>query len=115
MSIHELVKQFIERVNALNHLLPILPEESLYVCVECEEETITFSLSKYGIQHDMEREEQKTVTVCGSKEVLKSLFYGELKLQQLLRLKEVAVFGSFRHMLLLESLLHLAKPYRYAS
>ncbi|MCZ0756584.1 SCP2 sterol-binding domain-containing protein [Anoxybacillus sp. J5B_2022] len=115
MSIHELVKQFMERVKTLHHLLPILPEEALYVCFECDGETIIFSISKHGIQRKAELDEQKAVTVCGSKEALKSLFHGELKLQQQLRLKELTVFGSFRHMLLLESLLHLAKPYRHAS
>ncbi|WP_084256402.1 sterol-binding protein [Anoxybacteroides amylolyticum] len=115
MSMDELVKQFVERVNALKHLLPILPEEALYVCFQCEEEEMIFCLSKQGMYRTSEVDEQKAVTVCGTKEALKSLFYGELKLQQQLRLKEIAVFGSFRHILLLESLFHLAKPYRHAS
>lgn len=111
----ELVKQFMERVNALKHLWPILPTEALYVCFRWEEKEMIFSISKQGMQRKAEVDEKKTVTVCGTEEALKSLFYGELKLQQQLRLKEITVFGSFRHILLLESLFHLAKPYRHAS
>ncbi|WP_027410051.1 hypothetical protein [Anoxybacteroides tepidamans] len=115
MSIHELVKKFMERVQTLQHLLPILPEEALYIRFECDGEMMLVAVSKNGVQRKQEADERRLLTVRGSKEALVSLFHGELKLQQQLRLSELFVSGSFRHMLLLESLLHLAKPYRYAS
>ncbi|ANB57197.1 SCP-2 sterol transfer family protein [Anoxybacillus sp. B7M1] len=115
MKIYELTKKFMERVQTLHHLLPILPEEELYIRFECDAETLIFAISKTGVHLAKEADERKILTIRGSKEALVSLLKGELKLQQQLRLKELVVSGSFRHMLLLESLLHLAKPYRYAS
>ncbi|OQP04951.1 sterol-binding protein [Geobacillus sp. 44B] len=109
----ELVSQLAERMQTLNHLLPILPEEELYVRFECETETAVVAISKHQISPKAEVDERRVLTVRGSKEVLESLLSGRMKLQQQIRLKEVCISGSFRHMLLLESLLHLAKPYRY--
>ncbi|MED3757276.1 sterol-binding protein, partial [Geobacillus stearothermophilus] len=38
MEMRELVGQFMERMQTLRHLLPILPDEQLYVRFESEEE-----------------------------------------------------------------------------
>jgi hypothetical protein len=113
MDMRELVKQLAERMQTLNHLLPILPEEELYVRFVCETETAVVAISKHGISSKVEVDERRVLTVRGSKEALESLLNGRMKLQQQIRLQEVRISGSFRHMLLLESLLHLAKPYRY--
>jgi hypothetical protein len=113
MNMRELVRQLAERIQTLNHLLPILPEEELYVRFECETETAVVAISKHRISPKVEVDERRVLTVRGSKEALESLLNGRLKLQQQIRLQEVHISGSFRHMLLLESLLHLAKPYRY--
>ncbi|MFC0299026.1 SCP2 sterol-binding domain-containing protein [Geobacillus jurassicus] len=113
MEMRELVGQFVERMQVLRHLLPILPDEQLCVRFESEDETVLLMIGKESAAVEAENDERKTLTVRGSKEALASLLNGELKLQQLVRLREVYVSGSFRHMLLLESLLHLAKPYRH--
>jgi hypothetical protein len=115
MNIHELVKKFTERVQTLQHLWPILPEEALYIRFECDGEALLVSISKKGVHRKQEADERRLLTVRGSREALMNLFQGKLKLQQQLRLSELFVSGSFRHMLLLESLLHLAKPYQCAS
>ncbi|GAJ57573.1 hypothetical protein B23_0763 [Geobacillus thermoleovorans B23] len=112
MEMRELVGQFVERMQVLRHLVPILPDEQLYVRFESDDETALLLIGKESAARGMENDERKTLTVRGSKEALASLLNGELKLQQLVRLREVHVSGSFRHLLLLESLLHLAKPYR---
>ncbi|CAM3968190.1 sterol-binding protein [Geobacillus sp. FSL K6-0789] len=112
MEMCELVGQFMERMQTLRHLLPILPDEQLYVRFESEEETAMVALGK-ELTAGREPDERNVLTVHGSKKALCSLLDGELKLQQLVRLREVHVSGSFRHLLLLESLLHLAKPYRH--
>ncbi|EZP75510.1 hypothetical protein H839_15457 [Parageobacillus genomosp. 1] len=113
MDMRELVKQLAERMKTLNHLLPILPEEELYVRFESETGTAVVVISKHRISPKVEVDERRVLTVRGSKEALESLLSGRMKLQQLIRLQEVHISGSFRHMLLLESLLHLAKPYRH--
>jgi hypothetical protein len=113
LDMRELVKQLAERMKTLNHLLPILPEEELYVRFESETGTAVVVISKHRISPKAEVDERRVLTVRGSKEALESLLSGRMKLQQLIRLQEVHISGSFRHMLLLESLLHLAKPYRH--
>jgi hypothetical protein len=112
-NMRELVKQLAERMKTLNHLLPILPEEELYIRFECETEAVVVAISKHRISPEVEVDERRVLKVRGSKEALESLLNGRLKLQQQIRLQELHISGSFRHMLLLESLLHLAKPYRY--
>ncbi|AGT33339.1 sterol-binding protein [Geobacillus genomosp. 3] len=113
MEMRQLVGQFAERMQTLRHLLPILPDEPLYVRFESEEGVAMLVIGKEPAAAEMEKDERKTLTVRGTKTALCSLLGGELKLQQLVRLREVHVSGSFRHLLLLESLLHLAKPYRH--
>ncbi|ABO68297.1 MULTISPECIES: hypothetical protein [Geobacillus] len=113
MEMHQLVGQFMERMQTLRHLLPILPDEQLYVRFESEEGVALLAIGKEPTAPEIGNDERHTLTVRGSKKALESLLSGELKLQQLVRLQEVSVSGSFRHMLLLESLLHLAKPYRH--
>ena len=49
MNMRELVSQLAERMQTLNHLLPILPEEELYVRFECETETAVVAISKHQI------------------------------------------------------------------
>jgi hypothetical protein len=113
MDMRELIKQLTERMQKLNHLSPILPEEELYIQFECETETAVVAISKHKIEQKEAADERRVLTVRGSKEALEALLNGRLKLQQQIRLREVNISGSFRHMLLLESLLHLSKPYGY--
>ncbi|NNU84316.1 sterol-binding protein [Geobacillus sp. BMUD] len=113
MEMRELIGKFVERMQVLRHLLPILPDEQLCVRFESGDETVLLVVGKESSAAEMEHDERKTLTIRGSKASLASLLNGELKLQQLVRLQEVHVSGSFRHLLLLESLLHLAKPYRH--
>lgn len=113
IDMHELVKQLTDRIQKLNHLLPILPEEELYIQFESETETVVVAISKHKIEQKKEVDERRVLTVRGSKKALEALLNGKLKLQQQIRLQEVHISGSFRHMLLLESLIHLSKPYRY--
>ncbi|AMX82411.1 sterol-binding protein [Geobacillus subterraneus] len=113
MEVRQLVGQFMERMQMLRHLLPILPDEQLCVRFESEEGVALLTIGKEPAAAASEKDERNTLTVRGSTKALESLLSGELKLQQLVRLQEVYVSGSFRHMLLLESLLHLAKPYRH--
>ncbi|RDE36733.1 sterol-binding protein [Parageobacillus thermoglucosidasius] len=110
---HELIKQLTERMQKLNHLSLILPDEELYIQFECETETAVVAVSKHSIEQKEAADERQVLTVRGSKEALEALLNGRLKLQQQIRLHEVNISGSFRHMLLLESLLHLSKPYRH--
>jgi hypothetical protein len=111
VKIQSLIQQFIERIQTLNHLLPLLPEERVYIRFECENENVIFAISKNGTENGETVDEKRLLTIRGSAEAIQALLTGELKLQQQMRLKELSVAGSFRHMLLLESIFHLGKPY----
>ncbi|RAK18621.1 hypothetical protein B0I26_10941 [Anoxybacillus vitaminiphilus] len=112
MKIQGLIQQFIERIQTSSHLSPLLPEERIYIRFEWENENIVFAISKNGTEKKKEEEdEQRLLTIRGSAEAIHTLLTGELKLQQQMRLKELSVVGSFRHMLLLESIFHLGKTY----
>jgi|GEM_PF-419270 len=111
MKILNVAQQFIERLQTLSHLWPLLPEERLYIRFECKDENITFAISKTGTAREEAVDERRLLTIRGSEEAIVALLNGELKLQQQMRLKELSVAGSFRHMLLLESIFHLGKPY----
>jgi hypothetical protein len=111
VKIQSLIQQFIERIQTLNHLLPLLPEERVYIRFECENENVIFAISKNGTENGETVDEKRLLTIRGSAEAIQALLTGELKLQQQMRLKELSVYGSFRHMLLLESIFHLGKPY----
>jgi hypothetical protein len=113
MGIYGLIQQFIERIQTLHHLLPLLPEERVYIRFECENENVIFAISKNGTEEEKTVDEKRLLTIRGSEEAIETLLTGELKLQQQMRLEELSVAGSFRHMLLLESIFHLAKPYRF--
>jgi hypothetical protein len=111
VKIQGLIQQFIERIQTSNHLSPLLPEERVYIRFEWENGDIVFAISKNGTEKGEEADEQRLLTIRGSAEAIHALLTGELKLQQQMRLKELSVVGSFRHMLLLESIFHLGKSY----
>ncbi|EPZ39845.1 MULTISPECIES: hypothetical protein [Anoxybacillus] len=95
----------------MNMLTPILPNDGLYIQLQWESGQILLSISKEGIQRVEKANEDRVISIRGSAQAIMSLLQGSLKLQQQLRLNELSVTASFRHILLLESVFFLAKPY----
>lgn len=95
----------------MNMLAPILPNDCLYIQLQWENEQILLCISKEGIRRVEEVNAERMITIRGSAQAVMSLLKGSLKLQQQLRLNELSVTASFRHILLLESIFFLAKPY----
>jgi ubiquinone biosynthesis protein UbiJ len=111
MGLEQLLKEFLLRLKEKQHLLPLLPQQIMLVGIESDQETLYITLSKKDIYVRKDCSEQVDVLLTGTLASLQSLFLGKVKLQQLIRLKELDVYSSFRHLLLIESLLHLCKPH----
>jgi len=92
-------------------LAPILPNEPIYIELQWESRQVLLCVSREGIRRVEETDEERVITIRGSTQAIMSLLQGSLKLQQQLRLNELSVTASFRHILLLESIFFLAKPY----
>lgn len=95
----------------MHMLTPILPNDGLYIQLQWESGQILLSISKEGIQRVEKANEDRVISIRGSAQAIMSLLQGSLKLQQQLRLNELSVTASFHHILLLESIFFLAKPY----
>lgn len=95
----------------MNILKPILPNDGLYIELQWEGGQVFLSISKEGIQRVEKTNGDRVITIRGSAQAIMSLLQGSLKLQQQLRLNELSVTASFRHILLLESVFFLGKPY----
>ncbi|CUA80514.1 hypothetical protein [Anoxybacillus suryakundensis] len=95
----------------MNMLTPILPNDCLYIQLQWEGKQVLLCVSKEGIRRVEEANVEQMITIRGSAKAIMSLLEGSLKLQQQLRLNELSVTASFRHILLLESIFFLAKPY----
>jgi hypothetical protein len=108
-----LIDQFVERVKNIHHLLPILPDDHLHIYFQWEDGKALLSISKDEIKRleDVTFRLKDSITIRGASQSIACLLSGNLKLQQQLRLKELAISGTFRQILLLESIFLLAKPY----
>ncbi|GMB09048.1 sterol-binding protein [Thermolongibacillus altinsuensis] len=108
-----LIDQFVERVKNVHHLVPILPEDHLYLSFQWEDGNVLLAISKNEIKRleNVTFRLKDTITIRGASQSIACLLSGKLKLQQQLRLKELAISGTFRQILLLESIFLLAKPY----
>ncbi|MBB5356269.1 hypothetical protein HNR43_002250 [Anoxybacillus mongoliensis] len=95
----------------MNMLTPILPSDCLYIQLQWEGKKVLLCVSKEGIRRIEEVHAERMITIRGSAQAIMSLLKGSLKLQQQLRLNELSITASFRHILLLESIFFLAKPY----
>jgi hypothetical protein len=109
--LEQLLKEFLLRLVEKEHLLPLLPQHSMLVGIESDQGSLYMTISKNDIHIRKECPENVDVLLTGTISSIQSLFLGHVKLQQLIRLKEVNVYSSFRHLLLIESLLHLCKPH----
>ncbi|EMT45256.1 hypothetical protein [Anoxybacillus flavithermus] len=95
----------------MHMLAPILPNEPIYIQLQWESGQVLLCVSREGIQRVETGGGERIITIRGSTQAMMSLLQGSLKLQQQLRLNELSVTASFRHILLLESIFFLAKPY----
>ncbi|WP_062354542.1 SCP2 sterol-binding domain-containing protein [Bacillus kwashiorkori] len=88
-------------------VLPLLPSTPIKVMIKTMTETIYLSISKETIQFQSEFIENVECKIDCNDNILEKLLIGNIRLQEAIRFGEVNVEGSFRHILLLESLFYL--------
>ncbi|MFX3625717.1 MAG: hypothetical protein ACE3JP_17220 [Ectobacillus sp.] len=109
MKLYSSLSAFVEYANRQEHLLPLLPPSEKAICFQFKEECCSLHLSHEGMFVSKDK--------CGTDKVilkeeqnLEQLISGEVRLQLLLRRKGAEYSGTYRSLLLLESLFHICKP-----
>ncbi|MCA1031596.1 hypothetical protein LCL95_11225 [Bacillus timonensis] len=106
MAIFQWIDQLVKTIEDMTHLKPLLPEEDFVIKFEDSNECFFLVMNKTNCAYF--REYQSHVDVCVKGLFHKELLKGELKLQHLIKMNDLEVIGSFRDILLVESILHLA-------
>lgn len=109
MTLQELLQSFANYANTQQHLEPLLPLEEKVVCFRFREESCSLKMSRHEITLLEGLNETDTITFLKEEDV-HSLVNGLVRLQQLLRWKGTEYMGSYRTLLLAESLFHICKP-----
>lgn len=97
---------------ARNHLQTLLPNEPFAFCICTEKETwlVRFSKKEFSFEKTNQVEEIGT-KITTVKPIAMELLSGNIRLSQLKKYNEIVYEGSFRHFLLLESVLWLCRDY----
>ena len=109
MHLYSLLKSFVTYANTQNHLEPLLPRFERTVCFVFQDECYSLKIARSGIQLVEGTAGTNQLTFV-REESLQLLLNGKVKLQSLLRTKDVMYRGTYRTMLLLESVFHMCKP-----
>ncbi|MFC5773002.1 hypothetical protein [Ectobacillus antri] len=104
----ERLLSFIEYVNAQDYVGPLLPLQEIKVRVDMGNEACTLHISKTGL-HISEASDVSDCLQFSHEDDLRSLTTG-IRLQMLVRMKGATYKGTYRTLLLLESLFYLYRP-----
>ena len=109
MTLQALLQSFASYASAQQHLEPLLPLEEKVICFRFKEESCSLKMSCHEITLLEGIKGTDTITFW-KEEDLHSLVSGLVRLQLLLRWKGTEYIGSYRTLLLAESLFHICKP-----
>ncbi|RSD28331.1 hypothetical protein [Mesobacillus subterraneus] len=108
---HELIKDFISGIQNKQHLMLLI--NKLDLCLNIEAGNETFHLYfKHGVAEASSfcTQAEDQVILVGNEKMLSELFNGKIKLREGERLNYFTIKGSFRSILVLESIFHLSRP-----
>ncbi|MCM3736049.1 hypothetical protein M3215_09490 [Bacillus cytotoxicus] len=111
MRLYSLLQSFVTYANTQCHLEPLLPQFEKAVCFIFQDECYSLNISREKIElinGAVGTEE----LVCFQETDLRLLITGQVRLQSLLRRNAITYKGTYRTMLLLESVFHICKPLR---
>lgn len=109
-----LFKRVLVEINRRNHLQALLPSHQISILFKCEDKTWVMNLSKVQCNYTSYMDKKADLEIHVSKQALQALLNGDIRLYQLVKYGEVQVSGSYRHSLLVESLLWLCREYQVA-
>lgn len=97
----------LEKTNDHHFLKPLFPARPMFIAFEFGPSIYCYQLDLEGLRRVDGNIESIDVKIIGNEEQMEELITGQLKLQQLMKLKAVKVEGRFRDILRLESVLSL--------
>lgn len=103
----QLVDAFVTNIKKNQHLRSLLPKEEWLLVIKIGKNQWNISFSRNKIQMATERDDGDGVLQC-SFEDWEYMVSGERKLRQLLKMGDTDYKGTFRSLLMLESLFYLA-------
>lgn len=102
----QLLEGFIAAVRANHHLLPLLPRENWILGINIDNNQWILSFSREEIGIAAERTPANSILHCSLQDWL-GIINGEQKLRQLLKMGSTFYEGTFRSLLMLESIFFL--------
>ena len=106
--LHKLNYHFFDR----NHIHSLLPNEPFVFCICTDKEAwiVRFSKTEFSFEKT-DLLDEIDVKITTEKQIALELLSGNKRLSQLKKYNEIIYEGSFRHFLLLESVLWLCREY----
>ncbi|MDM5157113.1 hypothetical protein QUF88_25855 [Bacillus sp. DX1.1] len=111
MKLYSLLQSFVTYANAQYHLEPLLRQGEKTISFTLHDECYSLQISREYIQV-LKGAMGTEQVVCFYEEDLRRLVTGNVRLQTLLHSGRVQYNGTYRTMLLLESVFHICKPLR---
>jgi hypothetical protein len=108
MSLYEALCLFVKRLQENEHIQPLLPLEEKVICFRSEHECCSLHLSRTGAY--VSKETNGMLVLSAKQEDLIALIMGHVRLQQFIRRKSIEYKGTYRNVLLAESVFHICKP-----
>ncbi|WP_459501708.1 hypothetical protein [Bacillus sp. C1] len=109
MELYSLLQSFVTYANSQYHLEPLLRQREKTINICFRDECYSLQISREYIQLLKEARGTEQL-VCFQEEDLRRLVTGNVRLQTLLNSGRVQYNGTYRTMLLLESVFHICKP-----
>ncbi|WP_242214620.1 hypothetical protein [Bacillus cereus group sp. BfR-BA-01383] len=109
MKLYSLLQSFVNYANGQYHLEPLLRQGEKTVNFRFGDESYSLQISRDYIE--LLKEERGTEQiVCVDEEDVEQLVNGNVRLQMLINDGRVQYLGTYRTMLLVESMFHICKP-----
>ncbi|WP_410985380.1 hypothetical protein [Bacillus cereus] len=109
MGLYSLLQSFVTYANSQYHLEPLLRQGEKTINFHFGDEYCSIQISREYIQLLKETRGTEQL-ICFQEEDLRRLVTGKVRLQTLLHSGRVQYNGTYRTMLLLESVFHICKP-----
>ncbi|MGE6540504.1 hypothetical protein [Bacillus luti] len=109
MKLYSLLQSFVNYANGQYHLEPLLRQGERIVNFRFGDECCSLQISRDYIELLQEKRGTEQI-VCVDEEGLEQLVNGNTRLQMLMNDGRVHYSGTYRTMLLVESMFHICKP-----
>ncbi|MBO9130731.1 hypothetical protein [Bacillus sp. 165] len=110
MKLYEALCLFVKRMEENEHIQPLLPIEEKVIVFRSEHESCSLHFSKNGTF--VSENTIGHLLLSAKEEELLAVVKGHTRLQQLIRRGEIEIKGTYRNVLLAESVFYICKPFQ---